>query len=124
MLLMVWQLWTPTDEGSAERLSCGDSQRKTPFMRLTAPSRCHQRFVRPCLADDLIAYGAYKDQLWKIELLRAIIKFRQRNITGALRRIRSAKTIYEDLELPAAEFIRHTVNRLKLGSGLFKVKRK
>jgi tetratricopeptide (TPR) repeat protein len=70
-------------------------------------------------ADDLIAYGAYKDQLWKIELLRAMIKFRQRNLGGALRRLRSAKTIYEELGLPTSEFIRHTVNRLKLGSGLF-----
>jgi tetratricopeptide (TPR) repeat protein len=73
-------------------------------------------------ADDLIAYGAYKDQLWKIELLRAMIKFRQRNIGAALQRLRSAKTIYEELELPVSEFIRHTVNRLKSGSGLSKLK--
>lgn len=72
-------------------------------------------------ADDLIAYGAYKDQLWKIELLRAMIKFRQRDISGAIRRLRSAKTVYEELGLPVSEFIRHTVNRLKSGAGLFKL---
>ena len=31
----------------AERLSCGDGERKTPMTRPTATSRCHQRFVRP-----------------------------------------------------------------------------
>ncbi len=72
-------------------------------------------------ADDLVAYGTYKDQLWKIELLRAMIKLRQRNISGAIQRLRSAKTIYEELGLPVGEFIQHTVNRLKSGSGLFKL---
>lgn len=35
--------------GLAERLSCGDGERKTLLMRPTATSRCHQRFVRPRL---------------------------------------------------------------------------
>lgn len=30
----------------AERLSCGDGERKTPLKWSTATSRCHQRFVR------------------------------------------------------------------------------
>ncbi len=74
-------------------------------------------------ADDLIAYGAYKDQLWKIELLRAMAKFRQGHIRGALRHMRSAKTVHAELGLPAAGFIRYIVNRLRLGSGLFRLKR-
>jgi tetratricopeptide (TPR) repeat protein len=65
-------------------------------------------------ADDLISYGAYKDQLWKIELLRAMIKIQQGNFRGALQRIRSAITIYRELGLPPKEFFRHIVNRLKL----------
>jgi tetratricopeptide (TPR) repeat protein len=75
-------------------------------------------------ADDLISYGTYKDQLWKIELLRAMIKFRQGNIGGALRRIRSAKAVYTELGLPPKGFIQHTLNRLKLRPGLFMRKRK
>ena len=38
----------------AERLSFGDGERKTPLTRQTVLSRCHQRFVRPRLADGLI----------------------------------------------------------------------
>lgn len=75
-------------------------------------------------ADDLISYSAYRDQLWKIELLRAMIKFRQGDIGGAIRRMRSAKTIYEELGLPPKDFMRQIVNRLKSGSGLSKFKLK
>jgi len=75
-------------------------------------------------ADDLIAYGAYKDQLWKIDLLRAMVNVRQGRIGSAIQRIRSAKTIYEGLGLPPGGFLVHTFNRLKLGSGLFSFRRK
>ena len=69
-------------------------------------------------ADDLIsAYGTYRDMLWKIEMLRAMVFFRQRKFGSAIRKLRVAKTVYEEMGLPPKEFMHQIVDRLKLGAG-------
>ena len=73
-------------------------------------------------ADDLISvYGTYRDMLWKIELLRAMVFIHQKKIGSAIRKFRVAKTIYEELGLPLEGFLQNIADRLKLGAGFKRV---
>lgn len=72
-------------------------------------------------ADDFIrTNGVFRDMLWKIEMLQALLYMRQQDFGSAVRKMQSAKVIYEDMGLPPEEFLKQITNRLKLGAGFKK----
>ncbi len=72
-------------------------------------------------ADTLISsYGVFRDLLWKIEMLKAMIFVRQKNYGAAMRKMRAAKDLYQEMGLPLEEFYKQIINRLKLGAGIKK----
>lgn len=70
-------------------------------------------------ADDRIrGYGHYYDLLWRIELARAFIYWRQRHWGPATRKLRMALRYRRQLGLSNVALAKQLVSRLRMGTGL------
>lgn len=70
-------------------------------------------------ADDAIrSYGRYYDLLWRIELARSAVFFRQGRILNGLRKLRIVMAIRRDLRLPNSMLFRQLILRTWKRSGL------
>jgi len=63
-------------------------------------------------------YGHYYDLMWRIELARAFIYWRQRRFEGAIRKLRRALWYRRHLGLSNAALAKQLVERLRKGIGL------
>lgn len=71
------------------------------------------------IADDLISrYGHYYDLLWRIELTRSLVFFKQKRFGAMLRKVRSVLHYRRQLGLSRLLLIRQVVQRTIAGTGL------
>lgn len=104
-------------EGQYERQV---ARTKLKFAELMMRSKQYGRALRLLNdADDKASrYGDYYDLLWRIELTRALIYFRRRELTGAVRKFRLVLKYREELELSNVLLIKQLLTRLAAGTGL------
>lgn len=70
-------------------------------------------------ADDRIrGYGHYYDLLWRIEMARAIIFFRQKKLGSVVRKMRAVLRYRKELGLSNRLFAQQLISRLRKGIGL------
>lgn len=70
-------------------------------------------------ADDKIrGYGHYYDLLWRIEMVRALVFFRQGEWGSTIRKMRAVLRYRKELGLSNSLFARQLIKRLRLGVGL------
>lgn len=67
--------------------------------------------------DKVRVYGTYYDQLWKTQMLLALVYFRQGKWWASWGRIKAAREIYKATGRTTVEFVKQVLGRIRVGSG-------